>query len=259
MMVTGASGFLGWHLLRAAADWEVLAPSSAALDVTDRERVATELSSWQPTVVVHLAYRRDDRRVIVEGSRNVAATAAAAGARFVHLSSDLVFAGRERRYTEDDLPDTAAGYGRWKAEAEAEVRRAHPDALVLRTSLLYGSEHLSRPQLDVDDVLAGRRSMKFFTDEIRCPAHAGDVAAAIVALAGRPEVTGVLHVAGPDAVSRADLARAFARQLGADPSLVPTSSLAESGLERAGTVVLDSSRAASLGIRCRHLADALAG
>ncbi|HAP75485.1 MAG TPA: hypothetical protein DCR14_05320, partial [Acidimicrobiaceae bacterium] len=207
MMVTGASGFLGRHLLPASelGGWELLAPDSKALDVRRADLVADEIRSWKPTVVVHLAYRRDDRSIIVDGSRNVAVACAAAGSRMVHMSTDMVFAGREWPYTENDLPDATLDYGRWKAEAEAAVMRSHPSALVLRSSLLYGTEHQSPAQRDVADVLAGRRTMRFFTDEYRCPAHAADLAAAIVQLASRRDVSGVLHVAGPQVVSRANL------------------------------------------------------
>jgi dTDP-4-dehydrorhamnose reductase len=259
MLVTGGSGFLGQHLLRAtsAAGWQVVSPPSAALDVRRRERVLDEVRGWKPAVVVHLAYRQDDRRVIVEGSRNVAEAAAATGARLVHLSTDVVFPGRAAAYTEDDRPDATHGYGAWKAEAESAVADACPSAVMVRTSLLYGTDRLSRSQQDVADVLAGRADIRFFTDEYRCPAHAGDVAAAVIELASRPDVTGKLHVAGPDAVSRADLARAFAKWFGLDPSTVSTASLIDAAIARPGRVVLDCSRAASLGIRCRPLAEAL--
>jgi dTDP-4-dehydrorhamnose reductase len=137
------------------------------------------------------------------------------------------------------------------------VQQAHPAALLIRTSLLYGSERQASIQRDVAAVLAGRSHMRFFTDEYRCPAHAADVAAAITTLAGRPDVTGALHVAGPQLVSRADLAAAFATAMGADPRALPTATLRQSGLDRPAILALDSSRAASLGIRCRSLQDAL--
>lgn len=258
MLITGGGGFLGRHLMLACepAQRETLAPSSASMDICSQARVLDEITTWKPQVVVHLAYRKD-RRVIVDGTRNVAEAAAAAGARLIHLSTDVVFAGRPQAYTEADQPDATLDYGRWKAEAEAALWTAHPSALAIRTSLLYGTELQGHCQVDVESALAGRTRSKFFTDEYRCPAHAGDVAAAIVALADRPEITGVLHVAGPEAVSRADIARAFAGFMGHDPARVPTSSLAESGLDRPGVVALDSSRAASLGLRSRSLGEAL--
>lgn len=259
MLITGASGFLGRHLVEAseAGHWELLAESSSSLDIRQRARVMDHITTWKPNVVVHLAYRKDDRQVIVDGTRNVAEAAAAAGARLIHMSTDVVFAGRDRAYTEADMPDAISDYGRWKLEAEDAAHQMHPGVLTVRTSLLYGTERMGHVQKDVAQVMVGHSRMKFFTDEYRCPAHAADVAAAIVGLADRREITGVLHVAGPHTVSRAHLAQAFAGWLGYDPVGVPTSTLSESGLHRPGMVALDCSRAAAMGIRCRSLEEAL--
>jgi dTDP-4-dehydrorhamnose reductase len=86
---------------------------------------------------------------------------------------------------------------------------------------------------------------------VRCPAHVDDVADAVTRLAAMRDVSGPLHVAGPEALSRAEFAIRTADTLGLDPSLVRSGTLAESGLVRPGRVVLDSSRAAMLEIRCR--------
>lgn len=259
MLVTGASGFLGRHLTttEASGDWEIYAPSSTQLDVRNREQVDDEIRGWRPTAVVHLAYRRDDRRTIVHGSRNVAHAAAAAKARLVHVSTDMVFGGRQLDYTEADTPTPVSDYGRWKAEAEVEVAAVVPAAAIVRTSLLYGTSRIAPSQQEVEDAISGRSSTRFFVNEHRCPAHAFDVASALAQLAERPEITGVLNIAGPMAISRADLARVFATWLGLDETQVPTGTVAEAGQTRAGRIVLDTTRAVSLGLRCRSLGDAL--
>jgi len=259
LLVTGASGFLGRHLTttEAARDWEIYAPSSTSLDIRNRELVDDEIHGWKPTAVVHLAYRKDDQRTIVAGSTNVARAAVAAGARLVHVSTDLVFGGRAHPYTEADELAPFGDYGRWKAEAEHAVADLAPEAAIVRTSLMYGTSRLATIQQEVEDVLRGRSRIRFFTDELRCPAHAFDVAAAVSQLAERPEVHGVIHVAGPDPVSRATLAHRFATWLGLDASKVPTSSIAESGMARAGRIVLDTARADALGLRCRSLDEVL--
>lgn len=259
MMITGATGFLGTHLVDAseAGRWELLAESSGSLDIRRRDAVIDRIRTWKPNVVVHLAYRRGDRQVIVDGTRNVAEGAAAAGARLIHMSTDVVFAGRPQPYTEHDRPDAVIDYGRWKAEAEAAAYAVNPTSLAVRTSLLYGTERQAVCQTDVAAALDGRSRMQFFTDEYRCPAHAADVASALVALADRPDVTGVLHVAGPQVVSRAELAQAFAAWMGRDPAAVPTASLVDTGIDRPGNVVLDTSTATALGFGCRSLTDAL--
>ena len=53
--------------------------------------------------------------------------------------------------------------------------------------------------------------------------------------------------------------RWVARRLGAETAAdrLPTSSLAATGLRRPGVVVLDTSRAASLGVNCRAVSDVL--
>jgi len=74
MLITGGSGFLGQHIGIASEveEWELFAPPSTMIDICQRERVIEEISSWKPTAIVHLAYRKGDRRSIVEGSRNIA-------------------------------------------------------------------------------------------------------------------------------------------------------------------------------------------
>jgi dTDP-4-dehydrorhamnose reductase len=93
-------------------------------------------------------------------------------------------------------------YGRDKAEAEARVLAAHPEALVVRTSLIYGGpgEPASKHELAARDP-----GVTFHEDEIRCPVQVADLAAALLELAAG-DVAGPLHVAGPDAVSRAEFA-----------------------------------------------------
>ncbi len=262
MLVTGGSGFLGRHLLGSDAtrDWEVVAPPSRTLDVTKAELVAETIRDWKPTAVVHLAYRRDDARVIVQGSANVARAAAAIGAHLVHLSTDVVFGGRPQPYLETDTVSPITDYGTWKADAEQRVIAAHPGAALVRTSLIYGTDVMAPVQRDVELALGGRSSMTFFTDEFRCPVHATDLARAVAALADRPDINGPIHVAGPEAIDRASLARLVARWMGASAEQVAglrTSTIVGSGLVRPACVVLDTALATSLGLACRPVGEVL--
>lgn len=260
MFITGASGLLGRHLQRtpAAAHWEIVAPGSSSMDIRRRDNVVDMITDWKPTAVVHLAYRRDDRRAIVDGSRNVAEAAAACGARLVHLSTDVVFAGRPAPYTELDAPLPIIEYGRMKAEAELEVMRVCPTAAMVRTSLMYATDVLAPVQLDVQRALRGETDTSFFSDEYRSPSHAADIAAAVARLAAMPDIIGPIHVAGPEAVSRSELAAHIARWLGMNPNLLRTTTLAASGLERPARVVLDSTLANQYGLTVRPLRNAMA-
>ena len=87
--------------------------------------------------------------------------------------------------------------------------RLHPEATIVRTSLIYGGVEPG-PQ----ERLA-RESTRFFVDELRSPVQVGDLAEAILELLPL-DVPGPLHLGGADDVSRFD----FAVLLGADPRAI---------------------------------------
>jgi dTDP-4-dehydrorhamnose reductase len=243
LFITGLGGYLGGELARRApgAGWDVAGiAGSAQLDVRDADAVCAAVGAARPDVVVHTAYRMDDASVNVEGTRAVAIAATAAGARLIHLSSDLVFAGREARaLTESDAPEPVTAYGASKLQAEGVCP---PDALLVRTSLLYGGERPSTHELMAIEAADGARDVAFFTDEVRCPIAVGDLAAAILELA-RTDVTGPLHVAGADALTRLEFARLVVARHGRDPDALRGG---VGGPERPKHIALDSSRARAL-------------
>jgi dTDP-4-dehydrorhamnose reductase len=253
LFVTGGTGFLGRHVVNCPVGraWEVVAPGSGSLDLRYRESVLAMVHDWKPTAVIHTAYRRGDRRSIVDASAHVAEAAVAVSARLVHVSTDALFAGRIAPYTEFDPPSPVHDYGRDKADAESVVVAIDPGAVVVRTSLIFGTDQLSGHERAVHDAVSGRSTTTFFTDEIRSPVLAGDLAAALVDLAANAEPTGLLHLGGPEALSRAELARLTAQRHGWDTTRLRFSTIAESGLIRPSRVVLDSSRARSHGIAVR--------
>lgn len=214
LLVTGGSGYLGRELVRLARGrgWEVVGTSfssgnGVALDVRDSRAVERLVRDVRPDAIFHTAYLQDGPdawEVTVDGAEHVAR--AAAGIRLVHMSTDVVFDGRKGApYVEEDEPSPVTDYGRAKAEAERRVARAHPEALLVRTSLVYGAAEPSKHER-----AALTNAMTFYSDEIRCPVHVDDLAAALLELVAL-DVAGPLHVAGADPVSRAEFAELIAR------------------------------------------------
>ncbi|MGN9777235.1 SDR family oxidoreductase [Micromonospora sp. H33] len=254
LLVVGASGFLGGEVCRqaVAAGWRVVGTYHAGsvavagvearrLDVTDRSAVRGLLAEVRPDAVIGTPYRYDDWAVTADGAAHVAYAAAEVGARLVHLSSDAVHAGRPTPYLDDEPPMPVFPYGAAKAAAETAVRAIDPGAVLVRTSLIVG-EGSKQIQLCLD-ALAGRAVL--FTDELRCPVDVTDLAGAVLELA-RSDVAGPLNIAGPEAVSRAEMGRLVAAKIGLDSAGLKTTTSAESGLRRPTEVRLDSTRAAGL-------------
>ena len=169
-----------------------------------------------------------------------------------------MFGGRDEPYREGDAPHPVEPYGAAKADAETAVFATHPGSVIVRTSLLLGDgdgDHdLGQPELDAVRAASGEHTFTFFTDELRSPARAIDVAHALMRLiTDRRDVSGPLHIAGPEPLDRAALARRIVTSRGLDSDRLATATTAELGLvgRRPGRVVLDVGRAEALGLTCR--------
>lgn len=227
LLVIGGSGLLGQEVvvqarrngLRVGATY--FASGSAdgeKLDITDRAAVAELLHRTRPAAVINAAYRQADWRITADGAMHVAAAAAMTGARLVHVSSDAVFSGRSGTYDESSDPCPGTVYGAAKAAAETAVKGLVPEAVIARTSLIVGDRPAGRDVVAQVHALArGETDGVLFTDDIRCPVHVGDLAAALLELASGPG-EGVRHIAGGDALSRYALGLLIARRDGLDGS-----------------------------------------
>ncbi|MEV0200120.1 sugar nucleotide-binding protein [Nonomuraea sp. NPDC050691] len=229
LLIVGGSGFLGGELARRAlAEGHTVAatflsrPGTVSgvgwspLDVRDRAAVADLIAALEPDVVLNPAYSKADWTATASGAAHVALAVAAIGGRLVHVSSDAVFSGEAVTYAEDHVPDPVSPYGAAKAAAEVAVQAIVPGAVIARTSLIVGGGRSGHESF-VHALAAGRRQGVLFTDDVRCPVHVGDLAAALLELAGAGR-QGIHHVAGADAVSRYELGCLVARRDGLDPS-----------------------------------------
>lgn len=190
-----------------------------AADLERDGAAAALLEELAPTHVVHCAAnssvtaceRAPDaaRRLNTALPREVARWCAGRGARLVHVSTDLVF-GRDAPpaagFAEEQPPAPVSVYGRTKADAESAVLDACAEALVVRLPLLYGnSGGRGRGASDwlLEEVDRGAVPA-LFVDEWRTPLEVTNAAEALIELLFGDE-RGILHVAGPDRVSRHEL------------------------------------------------------
>ncbi|MEU9063623.1 sugar nucleotide-binding protein [Streptomyces sp. NPDC048430] len=251
VLIVGGSGFLGAELGRQAAlgghptaATYATRPGSTvgvawhALDLRDPGRVDEVLAEVRPSVVVNASSGGPDWAVTAEGAVRLAMAVSKRGSRLVHVSSDAVFSGSCVHYDETCLPDPVTPYGAAKAAAETGVLLVHPGAVVARTSLIIGdgqSEH----ERAVHELATGARTGVLFTDDIRCPVHVADLAAALLELASA-DASGMHHLGGSEALSRHELGILIARRDGLDETRLPTGLRVHSALRGPLNVRLDS-------------------
>jgi dTDP-4-dehydrorhamnose reductase len=127
----------------------VLRLTHGQMEIASPDSVEAVLSSIKPDVIVNTAAfhqvehcEQDPAKAFAinaSGPRNVAKTAAGLKALVIHVSTDYVFDGEQKRpYLESDLPQPLNVYGNSKLAGEYFVRSLSPRHFVLRTSALYG-------------------------------------------------------------------------------------------------------------------------
>lgn len=150
IVLLGPGGQIGWELTRALVAISTVLPlDRARADLRDTVALRAAVRRLQPDAIINAAAYTD-----VDGAENdrstafavnatapaaLAEVAAAEHALLVHFSTDYVFDGSAHRpYTEQDPTSPLGVYGETKREGERAILETGADALIFRTSWVYG-------------------------------------------------------------------------------------------------------------------------
>lgn len=242
LLIIGASGFIGQRLGVMAADAydvfvadlaEPAKPNEIKMDVTDPASVLAGFDAVCPQVVVMLAAIADidqcerqpelAKAVNVDGAVRVAEQCARRGIRFVYTSSAAVYDGSRHGYSEEDPPTPLSVYGRTKAQAEVELRRILPDAIILRPALVLGFSAASHTNAMLNKLAGSLRAgqiVRVPDYEYRNPIDADTICLAILRLAELEQARGIYHIGAVDSISRFELVCRLADKMGFSRALV---------------------------------------
>ncbi len=210
IILFGGSGQVGQDIRNLALpDGFVLdAPTRAEADITNADAVAARVAGGDVAAVINTA-----AWTAVDAAEDAVAEAFAAnalgpailadatrraGVPLVHVSTDYVFdGGKTSAYVETDTTAPLGVSGASKLAGEEAVRTGNPNHVIVRTAWVFG-RHGGNFVKTMLRVAGQRDTVRVVDDQRGTPTAAADLAAALVAIASRKDISerrGIYHFA----------------------------------------------------------------
>ncbi len=250
ILVTGANGLLGQHLIRQLVNEGKFAihaigkgPSRLPygqgnavtyhqMDITDFKKSQALVEKISPHIIVHAAavtqpnecatHKTQCWKTNVGATRTLLKAAQKAKSYFIYVSTDFVFDGKEGPYDEHATPNPINDYGESKLLAEEMVEMSGLHWAIVRTVFVYGGKvpggRLNFIQWVKEKLTAGEK-IKVVDDQFRTPTYVEDLAKGII-LVLMKHAKGVYHISGKEMCTPYQLATLVAHALGLDSSLI---------------------------------------
>ncbi|MXR19091.1 dTDP-4-dehydrorhamnose reductase [Halobacterium bonnevillei] len=251
LLVVGANGLLGSNVVRAGQQrgWTVCGTYHSTrpafdipltqFDLREHDLFEAVLTEHDPDVVVNCAAmtnvdgceRISEQAYELNGDApgELAAQCDGNGVSFVHISTDYIFDGTERKpYTESAEPNPIQVYGKSKLAGEQAVAEKLTDPLVARLSFVWGI-HRGTGDLTgfpawVCRQLRSGDAVPLFTDQWVTPTRAGQAAETLLDLIEQ-DATGCFHVACSACISPYEFGELIAESVNADQDLLSEGSM----------------------------------
>ncbi len=238
-LTIGASGFLGSYLLSSFGGEGTycndLDKGLIHLDIRNKSEVEITIQKLKPTVIFLPAAisnvewcqlnEKEAYLTNVLGTMNVVDAVERHGGKLIYYSTEYVFDGRNGPYSENDTPNPINVYGQQKLEAEQYVMLKLQNALILRTTVLYGWEKKGKnfTQRFIDTLRKGNE-FRVPIDQISSPTSIDDLIAQTIILIEK-KCFGIYNTVGRDVMNRYEFALLICSKFGLNSKLclgVPT-------------------------------------
>lgn len=274
LLITGIAGVAGYNALayfqarypgqvigiRQRDNARLIGPGIVAANAEDRDALARLFDEHAFASVLDCAGNCALRaceldpklawRINVEGVRNLLSVIGPADVRLVHLSIDLVFAGKPQGgYLETDPTDPVTVYGKTMVAGEQLVNELAPRACTLRISLPMGISFNGHAGA-IDWIQSRFKKSKpatLYFDELRTPTYTDCLNELCLAMLGN-QSSGLYHAGGRRRLSLYQIAQIVNRVGGYRPEHLHGCLRHQAGPipPRAGNVSMDSSKLSTM-------------
>jgi dTDP-4-dehydrorhamnose reductase len=242
ILITGGAGFLGvaWsQYAQSAYDVHVTVNknkhvetgcTSHQINLVNTQSVNDLIQTIRPDIIVNTAgltnvdHCENNRELAhelnVTITKNLALAAKFINAQFVHISTDHLFDGKKKIFSETDEVRPVNVYGETKLAGERECLKINPEALVVRTNF-FGKSHSSKKSFSdwLYAELSQGNKISMYTDVFYTPIYATNLIR-YVHITLDKRLNGVINIAGVDRLSKFEFGYQFAKYFNLDTTLI---------------------------------------
>ena len=182
------------------------------------------------------------------------------GGKTVYYSTDYVFDGRENKlWSEEDVVNPINVYGRSKAEGERRLLEADPEALIIRTTGVFGPDKYEKNFVyQLCRKISSDCALKCAIDQYGCPTYSRDLAKWSLKLLESGEV-GIFHCVGPETCNRYSFAILLADFFNLPKDRIIPCTTAELYMEMKSKLSKPARRGAHLGLNTKKMEESIGG
>jgi dTDP-4-dehydrorhamnose reductase len=268
---TGLTGLVGSRivkLLSAKYQFENISRSNG-VDIENKESVLSAISTSDAQVVLHLAAKTNvdgcetDKslgqdgeawRINVEGTKNISVACSQTNKKLIYISTDFVFDGTKKAYSEEDIPNPVNWYAKTKYEGEKIVMDLKTPWIIARIAYPYRANFVRSDFFRaILSRLKNNEPVSAVTDHIFTPTFIDDIAFALDILI-KNNSQGIFHVVGSQSLTPFAAANLIADEFELDKSRISKTTRADFFSNRATRpfqLSLKNDKITKLGIRMR--------
>lgn len=240
--VTGTTGLIGSRILEILHDkFNFIPITIEQTDITNKKQVDEIIASIDFDFFLHLAsYTNVDGaeinkklawKINVDGTYNVYSAVQRKKKKFIYISTDFVFDGKNPPFIESSIPNPLSYYAKTKYEGEKIVK---DQSMIVRLSYPYRKEYPLKLDFvrSIKSMLAQNKSLSMVQNATITPTFIDDIAYGLMYLINNysPEV---FHLVGSDSLSPYQAAQLIASNFHLDEKLIKSIDFLEYSINKA--------------------------